>query len=235
MVGLEGMGGRAAGDGLHHRRFHFDKAGFFKKPADLSDDGNAFAEDFARSGIRNQIKVSLPVFRFGILDSVPFFGQRTQGLGKHGQRLDPDRRLAGFRGEPLALHANPVSYVQLLEDGHSRLTNLLGVHKDLHPAGIVGKIEKPALSHVPVRGDSSGRPNCLAFAKRREDLFDSPGHLEFRSKGSDSGSPQGLELLPSDGDGYLHVMVYRLLKNPRMSRPAGCANFRPSRCRQASP
>ena len=87
MVGLEGMGGRAAGDGLHHRRFHFDKAALLQETAGSLDDGDAFAEDFARSGIRNQIEVSLPVFRFGILDSMPFFGQRTQGLGKHGQRL----------------------------------------------------------------------------------------------------------------------------------------------------
>src|SRR2546427_13004058 len=52
-------GRRAAGDGMHHRRFHFDVTPRVKKAAQLLDDSRAGHEDLARFFIGDQVEVSL--------------------------------------------------------------------------------------------------------------------------------------------------------------------------------
>ena len=87
---------------------------------------------------------------------MPLLGQRAQGFRKDGKSFHADGRLTGLRDEAIALHSDPVTDVQLFENGKCRFANFLGVNKDLQAAGKVGDVEKSAFPHVAMRGDSPG-------------------------------------------------------------------------------
>ena len=80
VVRLERLGGRSAGDRLHHRRLDFDESAVLEEPADFADDRDAFLENLERLAVRDEIEVALAVFDLGVLDAVPFVGKGAEGL-----------------------------------------------------------------------------------------------------------------------------------------------------------
>ncbi len=65
----------AAGDGMHHRRFHFDVSALVEEAADFANDGRALDEHVPRISVRDQIQITLAVTNLHILKPMPFFRQ----------------------------------------------------------------------------------------------------------------------------------------------------------------
>ncbi len=165
VVRLERSGRRAAGDGLHHGRLDFDKPAILEEAADFADDGDALVEDGARILVRDEVEVALAVFDLGVLHAMPLVGQRAERLREHGEIFHADRGLAGARDERLALDANEVAKVEVLEDRERLVADLLRVNENLDAPRRVGHVEELALAHVAVRGNAAGHAERGAFGK----------------------------------------------------------------------
>ena len=78
MMGFEGLCCCAAGNGLHHWRFHFHVAAVVKEIANQADDFHPFLKGFLGLRVDYQVKISLAVPGFDIGEAVKFFRQRSQ-------------------------------------------------------------------------------------------------------------------------------------------------------------
>ena len=74
-------------------------------------------------------------------------GQGAQALGQQGQLGGTDAQLAGLGAEHLALHADDVAHVQLLEGGVGLLAQLVAADVQLDVALIVPQVGKACLAH----------------------------------------------------------------------------------------
>jgi hypothetical protein len=82
VVGGEGLGRGAAGDGVHHRRFDFEEA--VAGPCSCGSRHHAAAghEGEARLLVDDQVDIALAVLLLGVGQAVELVGQRAQRLGQ---------------------------------------------------------------------------------------------------------------------------------------------------------
>ena len=71
---------RSAGDGLHHRRFDFDKAMRIQRAAHRLHQFAALQKDFPHLGIDDQIDIALAIAEFYIGEFVPLAGHLGRGI-----------------------------------------------------------------------------------------------------------------------------------------------------------
>ena len=154
----ERPGRGAAGDGMHHRRFHFQVAARIEKPPQFPDDPRAGEDNLARFLIRDQVKIPLAVADFHVRQTVPFLRQRQKGLCKQGQLLDPNGELIRFRAEEMPRDPNGVAEVEQLEEFKCALTNSVELHVDLNPRCGALNVRETRLAHQTVGND----PPCDA-------------------------------------------------------------------------
>src|SRR6185503_4897945 len=76
---FERFGRRTSSHCLQNWRLHFNKTPVLKKAPGFANDGDPFFEYRARTFVCEKIKITLPVTRFGVLQSMPFFRERSQG------------------------------------------------------------------------------------------------------------------------------------------------------------
>jgi len=77
-MGAEWLCRRTARDRLQHRRFDFEKAVIFHKPARFAHDRNALFKHIPRLLVSQQVKVALAIARFHILQAMPFLRKWPQ-------------------------------------------------------------------------------------------------------------------------------------------------------------
>ncbi|MNF71742.1 hypothetical protein D3C84_536990 [compost metagenome] len=137
VVGLEGLGRGATGDGLQHRRFHFEEVALGEELADVADDPGAHAEGIADFLVDDQVDVALAVTLFGVGQAVVLVRQRTQRLGQqaHVGHLDVQVALAGT-GQG-ALGGDDVAQVPVLDRFQGLGRQGLAVDVDLDAPGHV--------------------------------------------------------------------------------------------------
>ena len=82
MVGHKRTGRSPAGNSIEDRRFHFKVAFIIEDIADTFDDFRTFDKCVADFGVYNEIHIALTITDFLVLEAVPFFRQRFQGLRK---------------------------------------------------------------------------------------------------------------------------------------------------------
>ncbi len=82
MVSLKRPGERASGNGLKHRRFHFEIVPLVQETADFPNDPVAFDENRPYVRIDDQVDVSAAEPYFDVGQTVPFFGQRQEIFGQ---------------------------------------------------------------------------------------------------------------------------------------------------------
>ena len=115
MVRDKGARHGAAGDGLHHRRFHFDEVVLVQRVAERSHQLGPGEEDLTNLGIDDQVEISLAVAQLDVGEAMPFFGQGQQGLREEGQVLDVDGEFAGLGAKQVTVHADDVADVEQFE------------------------------------------------------------------------------------------------------------------------
>ena len=146
VVGDERPRGGAAGDDLHHRRFHFEEAACIQPVADRTHDAAAGNEHRARLGRDDQVDIALAVTLFDIGQPVPLVRQRTQALGQQSQLLRLDRQLAGAGTGQAAGNRDDVADIPALE----RVVGLaqgVGLEEHLDAAGFVLDLREAGLTH----------------------------------------------------------------------------------------
>src|SRR6266498_94067 len=163
MLGDERLGGRAAGNGLHHRRLHFHKATRVEEIANLADDGAALEEDLLDRVVGEQIQVTLAIANFSVFQAVPLGGRRTQRLGQDDEAVEFDGNLAGLGGEHRAGHADEIAQVQLREEAVWFLAEdvLLGI--ELEAPALVLDVDEHTLAHIAVGGNAPRQGHLAAF------------------------------------------------------------------------
>ena len=114
MVCDKGLGYRATGDRLHHRRFDFDKSPIGEKLPHGLHQLRALQEDVADFGIHEQIHVALPVAQLDVGQAMPFFGKGQQVLGEKRNLLDMDGELSRPGAEQVTAHADVVAKIKQL-------------------------------------------------------------------------------------------------------------------------
>ena len=181
MVRLERRGRRTTRHHLHHRGLHLEETALLKEGADLTDDGKTLAENIPRVLVGNEVKVTLPVPRFHVLQAVPLFRQRMQRLAEQDEFLRLDRRLPSFRGEAFALHSDEVADVEQFVDRHRLLAERFVLQIDLHAPAVVAHVEKMALAHVAPRRDPSGQDDLSTLDEAGPHLAHVAGHGKGRA------------------------------------------------------
>ncbi len=153
VVGDEGAGRRAAGDGLHHRRLHLQEAPRVQELADLLHEAAPQPEDRPGFLVHDQIEIALAVAPLDVLEAVPFLGERAQGLRQEGKGLHRDRELAGPRPEQLARDADEIAGVQVGEEP-VLVAELVGARIKLDGPGVVLEGREAGLPVVPEGQDA---------------------------------------------------------------------------------
>ena len=146
MVGLEGPRRRAAGNLLHHRRFHFKIAALVKEPAQRLERLGALDEDFARFEVGEQVHIALAVAQLHVGQAVKLLRQRQHGLGQEGQPLHVDGQLAGPGAEQVARHADVVAQVEQLVERKALLAHRVQADVDLQPLAVLLQRGKAGLA-----------------------------------------------------------------------------------------
>src|SRR6185503_20284808 len=97
-----------------------------------------------------------------------------QRLGKNDERSDLHARLAGLRREQLALHADEIAEVEVLEDVKLFVAERLLLRVDLD--AVIGmtatfEVHEHALAHVAMRRDAARDLNVAAVFQLARDIF----------------------------------------------------------------
>ena len=147
VMGLERRSGCAAGDVLEHGGFHFHEPLGFQIIANLTNNGDTLLEQRLAVVIHDQVKVALPVPLFHIGQTVPFFRQGAQTLGKHGVGVGFEGDLAGFGSEKNTADRDNITNIQFFEALVFFFPQIFPLNIQLDLAGIVLQVSKGRFAH----------------------------------------------------------------------------------------
>ena len=133
---------RAAGDGLHHRRFHLEVAARVEKLAQRRQHPAAHLEHLARLGIDDEIEIALAIADLDVGQTVPLLRQRQMAFCKKLDPRRPDRQLVGARSEQMPLHADEVAEIEEPEQLEVALRQRILPDVDLNPRSAVRQNQK---------------------------------------------------------------------------------------------
>ncbi len=122
---------RAAGDLLHHRRFHFKVAALVEELPQRAQHLGALHEDFAAVEVGEEVDVALAVANLDVGEAVELLGQCEHGLGEECELLDVDGQLAGAGAEEIAGDADVVAEVEQLVERKALLADGVEAHVNL--------------------------------------------------------------------------------------------------------
>ena len=148
MMRDERLGRGAAGDGLHHRRLHFQEAFGFEKLANRRDDGAAFLETLQHVGIGPQIDVSLPVPLVHIRQAVEFLRRRQQAFTQESHTVGPYGDFAGLGPAQLSGGADDIAKFQQFCQ-FPLLAQQFLAQTDLNRPAAVAQRDKNQLADIP--------------------------------------------------------------------------------------
>ena len=157
VVGDEGLGRGAAGDGMHHRRLHLQEAVGHHELADALDDLRAADEGLPGLLVGDQIQVALAVLLLLVAEAVELLGQGAQGLGQQADLAGQDGQLVGLGAEQGAPDAEDVAQVHALEGVVGRLAHVLPGDVDLDAAAHVLQGGEAGLAHHPLQHHPAGQ------------------------------------------------------------------------------
>ena len=102
-----------AGDGLQRRRLDFKVAPLVEVMADRADDTYALETPLEQLRVVDQVEISVPEAKLGILHPRPFVGVGQQRFAEKMKGVGEDRQLAGARRPECPVHADQVSEVEV--------------------------------------------------------------------------------------------------------------------------
>ena len=133
------------------------------KRRDFAQIAMRFSNTVARTLVRHKIEITLPIPRFDVLQSMPFFRERPQGFRQHLKRVHLQRRFAGFGEKTGSLHADEIAKIEQSEKLDRLRADFFRVNVNLNASGRVAQIEKMTFAHVAMRGDAARCAKSLAF------------------------------------------------------------------------
>ena len=226
VVGDEGPGGGAAGNGVQDRGFHLDIAHVVQVVPHELDELGADDEVPLHLGIDHQVHIPLAVAQLPVLQAVELLRQGQQGFGEQGDVLGPDAHLAPLGAEDLAVHADNITDVVLLEFLIDFLVHLVLAGVELDAAIPVLKVAEADLAHAALAHQAAGHLHALALhgVEIVLDLLGGvvpvkPGLLEgILALGLEGGQlfPPDLPLLVQVllGGGLLIILLFRHMVSP---------------------
>ena len=146
MVRDERFGSRSARYRRQNRRGNLQEVALVQIAANRLDDFVALDKRVADFGIHNQIKIALTVANLHVLESVKFFGQRTQRLRQQLEILDANGKLAAFCLENLPAQSDYVADVQKFEFAVFGVAQNVKLEVNLNRTAFVGKRRKGSLA-----------------------------------------------------------------------------------------
>ena len=157
--GLEGAGDGAAGPGLHHRRFHFEKVPLFHETADQADDFASLLKNLADLRVHDQVEMALPVADLHVRQAVPFLRQRMQRFGQEAQTVffHVDRQFARLGLEYPAGNPDDVAHVEALEKGKGVFPQLVLAQEGLKATLAVLNADEGPLAEIADGHQPSGK------------------------------------------------------------------------------
>jgi len=204
-MGDEGLGGGAAGDGLHHRRLDFKKIVANHEFADQADDAAALEKDLAHAGVDDHIEIALAVAGLHVGEAVPLLRQDLQRLGQQAQGIGAQGKLAGLGAEGDAGDANDIAEVELAKESEGLFADIVPSDIDLQATLAVLNLDKSGLAEIAPGHDPAGDDIALIATFQGGGIipFVGAGHL-FRGVrhgkivgvGVDSRAPQLIQLGP---------------------------------------
>jgi hypothetical protein len=158
---------------------------------------------FSRFIVRDKIDIALAITRFDVLQTVPFFGRRSQRFCKHFEFVRFERRLARLGQKTRSFNANEIAEVEKLENFHRLRADFLFVEISLDPPGRVPKIDKVAFAHVAMGGDAAGRAERFAFLEFFAHFGDRTGGFERAAERFHTARAKRLQFLPALRDQFI--------------------------------
>src|SRR3989338_7917589 len=115
MLGLKWFSNGPTWNRVHHGSLDLEKTLPLEGSAQAGQQPAALHEDLAYRLIRDEVQVSLAVAGRHVLQAVPFFRQRPQGLRQQGQLIDEHGDFTGLRLEQRAGNTEDIAEVQRVE------------------------------------------------------------------------------------------------------------------------
>ena len=165
VVRNEGARVRATRDGAQNRRLDLHKADGVEVAAQIRDKLRTNFEVALGLGVDDQVHIALTVARFLIGQAVVLLRQGTQRLTEQRDLLGAHAHLAALGAEHLALDADDIADVVLLEAVVLLLIHLVLAGVELDAAGLVLQIAKADLAHAAF-AHQAARDADLAALKR---------------------------------------------------------------------
>ena len=161
MVRDKGTRGRAAGNGLQHRRFYFKEALAVQKSPDFADNSGTLDKRIPHFRVYNQIQISLTVAQFLVFQTVEFFRQYLQAFGEQDDFLCVYRNFARFCLEYKAFNTNDVTNVKFFECGICFIADIIAAYIGLHVSVSVLNIAEGRFTHDPFAHQTPRDGNVL--------------------------------------------------------------------------
>ena len=208
----EGARVRAARDGAQHRRFDLHKAERVEVAAQESDELRADLEVPLGLGVDDEVDITLTVARFLIGQAVILLRQGTQRLAEQRDLLGAHAHLAALGAEYLALDADDIADIVLLEAVVFLFIHLVLAGVELDAAGLVLQIAEADLAHAAL-AHQSARHADLAALKGVEVVLDILGvmrHVKARLlKGVAALGAERRKLVAADLEDLAEVLLGR--------------------------
>lgn len=102
---------------------------------------------------------------------MPFFRQRAQGLGKHGEMDDPYGEFASVGGEDGAFNAQDIADIHQFEEGPFIFRKFISLEIHLNVAGLVAKDAEGRLALAAADHDPAGNADMGFFLFQRFRFF----------------------------------------------------------------
>ncbi len=130
MESLERFCRGAAGDRLHHRRFHFQKAPIHEELAHGLDNLRASFEGFSNGIIDDKINITLPITELDVFQPMILFGKRAQILAEKNHLFGEQRELVGAGSKERPLDADDISDIKLFGEAVALFVQLVLLEVD---------------------------------------------------------------------------------------------------------
>ena len=157
MVGLEGPRHSSAGNGLHHRRFHFDKIMFIQVTPHGGNCAAAHDEDLLNLiAVGNEIEIALALADLPVFQPVILLRQRSQSLGYQAILSDVQRTFTRAGHKEKSAHLHKITQVKQLEPTIGIFAQVVDAKVDLNAAGAIFNLEKGGLAHFAHKKNATG-------------------------------------------------------------------------------
>ena len=157
----KGLGVCATHNGMQKRRFHLKEVLAVHVAADCGNNLAALDKRALDLGVCNKVNVALTITQLFVGQAVELFRQRTQALRQKLKAARGNGKLTALRAHHGAVHANPVTHVQVLYTLVQILAQVVDLEEQLNVARGVTQTEERALALHALRHNAAGNRNGI--------------------------------------------------------------------------